>query len=121
MKNEALKKLMVIDKPFLAELYLRNSMIIRKKLQSALNKQLRLVIHILHKIFNGEISMSRDSCDELQRQKKFKKLHKLFSSNASYQKILKNNRFEQIQLLCQFSSCYKYLFFYIFNEIEKKN
>ena len=101
---------MQANKVFLAQLYQSNGMIAKKQLNSASNLQLKLVIHILFAIANGNIPIPLKSFTSLSDGKKSNFVHRHFSSKARVNKILKSSRNDQLNILHKLSNFYPHLF-----------
>ena len=121
MKNQALRSLMIENKTFLAELYLRDNIQVRKEIVLTSEKRLRLIILILQKISCGEIPLPKEAIAKLSQTRKKAKLHQLFGSKSKVNELMVADRKTKVETLLKFSNCFNLLFYWIFNDPSKKN
>ena len=120
MKNQELRTLMLENKTFLAELYLRDPIQVRKEIILTDDKKLRVIIWILYKIASGEIPLSQESKDLLSKKRKLSKLHNLLGNKQKCKALSTSDRKTKLEALLQFSTSYKFFFHWIFNDPTKK-
>ena len=114
-----LRSLLISHKVFLKTLYTGNSQINFKTFDNASERQLNIILRILHLIANGVITMKSAHFKIVKTSKRFKLLTDKFQSSASFYKILNSNvtdRPTRVKLLKQFASLYPQLFYTLFNE-----
>ena len=114
-----LRSLMINHKGFLKNLYTGNSLINFKAIDNASDRQLNIVIRILHLIANGVIPMKAAQFKIVKTSKRFKLLRAKFESSRSFNQILNTNvtdKVTRVKLLKQFASLYPHLFYTLFNE-----
>ena len=114
-----LRSLMINHKGFLKNLYTGNSPINFKAIDNASDRQLNIVIRILHLIANGVIPIKAAQFKIVKTSKRFKLLREKFESSRSFNQILNTNvtdKVTRVKLLKQFASLYPHLFYTLFNE-----
>ena len=114
-----LRSLMLNHKNFLKSLYAGNNLLNFKTLDNAKDRQLNMVIIILHLIANGVIAMKAAQFKIVKSSKRFKLLRAKFESSRSFNQILNTNvtdKVTRVKLLKQFASLYPHLFYTLFNE-----
>ena len=83
------------------------------------DRQLNMVIRILHLIANGAIAMKAAQFKIVKSSKRFKLLTNQFESSQAFNKILntdKTDKATRLKVLNQFASLYPHLFYTLFNE-----
>lgn len=114
-----LRSLMINHKGFLKNLYTGNSSINFKAIDNASDRQLNIVIRILHLIANGVIPIKAAQFKIVKTSKRFKLLRAKFESSRSFNQLLNTNvtdKVTRVKLLKQFASLYPHLFYTLFNE-----
>ena len=114
-----LRSLTLNHKNFLKSLYAGNNLLNFKALDNANDRQLNMVIRILHLIANGVIAMKAAQFIIVKSSKRFKLLRAKFESSRSFNQILNTNvtdKVTRVKLLKQFASLYPHLFYTLFNE-----
>ena len=90
-----------------------------KALDNANDRQLNMVIRILHLIANEVIAIKAAQFKIFKSSKRFKLLRAKFESSRSFNQILNTNvtdKVTRVKLLKQFASLYPHLFYTLFNE-----
>lgn len=102
---------------FLEKLYKNNPRRNSKIIEKADDKELKVLIKILHLICTGQISIRGQDFKTLQKSKRLNyfKLH--FESIKSFLDLLKSNRQHKVNVLKKFSALYEQLLFTMFNKI----
>ena len=114
-----LQSLLINHRPFLKSLYTGNNLLNLRTIENASDRQLNIVIRVLHLIANGVISMKAAQFKVVKSSKRFKLLRDKFESKASFAKILNSVATDKpirVKLLKQFASIYPQLFYTMFNE-----
>lgn len=112
-----LRDLMLRDKDFLARLYTENSVSITKKqITNADSEQLCLLVQILHYICNGKIPLKNKSYYSVCKAKRHGFIFRSFRKVENTNKLLNASRENQCESLTKIASCYKDLFYFLFNE-----
>jgi hypothetical protein len=81
-----LRSLMLNHKVFIKNLYTGNNLMNLKTIDNANDRQLNIVVRILHLIANGVIPMKAAQFSVVKDSKKFKLLRDKFESSASFNK-----------------------------------
>ncbi len=114
-----LRSLMINHKSFLKNLYTGNNLLNFKTIENANDRQLNIVIRILHLIANGVIPMKAAQFKIVKSSKRFKLLRAKFESSRAFNEILNTNvtdKVTRVKMLKQFASLYPHLFYTLFNE-----
>ncbi len=114
-----LRSLMINHKAFLKNLYTGNNLLNFKTIENANDRQINIVIRILHLIANGVIPMKAAQFKIVKGSKRFKLLREKFESSAAFNKNLNSkitDKTTRVRLLKQFASLYPHLFYTLFNE-----
>ena len=114
-----LRSIMIHHKDFLKKLYTGNSLMNLELLSGANDRQLNVVIRILHLIANGAIAMKSAQFKIVKTSKRFKLLRNQFESSQAFNKILntdKTDKATRLKVLNQFATLYPHLFYTLFNE-----
>ena len=110
---------MINHKSFLKNLYTGNNLLNFKTIENANDRQLNIVIRILHLIANGVIPMKAAQFKIVKSSKRIKLLRAKFESSRAFNEILNTNvtdKVTRVKMLKQFASLYPHLFYTLFNE-----
>ena len=105
MKNSRLRQYMVRNRVFLHLLFSDKRNNTSKRLTVCTNYQANVVLHILHKIVTGDISMKKSDFEALKRTRRLKFLKKV-ASPKDLELMLKSPREKKVAFLKQFTSLY---------------
>ena len=87
-------------RPFLRKLTKATNKYYKNKvLSDASDSELSTLMHVLHFIANGEITLSKNKQDKLIKGKKMPHLAKRFKSDDELEKLLKLNKKQKLKLL----------------------
>ena len=112
-----LKDLMLRNKNFLAKLYTSQSPSISKKIiVNGETSELNVLIQVLHYICAGKLPVKKQDFDCIVQKRKHGVLYRSFRTLEATNKLLNASREVQCQVLTKINGCYKFLFYFLFNE-----
>ena len=112
-----LRSLMIYHKAYLKNLYTGNSLLNLRTIENSNDRQINIVIRILHLIANGVIPMKAAQFKIVKSSKRFKLLREKFERSAAFNENLNSqDKTARVKLLKQFASLYPHLFYTLFNE-----
>ena len=115
--HPSLRRFLIIHKKFLYDLYEKNSVWCRRRLQRASESELRTLIRFLVCLEQGHVDFRAKNYHALLRSKRLNKLVELRKKRKYY---LKSSNAIKLKFLTQFSSLYRYLLEPLFYERKIK-
>ena len=110
-----LRQLMLLEKHFLASLYLsQNSAVAKKIVVNGSDDQLDTLIHVLHHICTGKIPVLRKSM--LRTQKGLKFMQITFGTDDNVYNLQCSSRGDKTKKISKISNFFPDLFFFLFND-----
>jgi hypothetical protein len=109
-----LRSQMLDRKDFLAKIFRGNSRQNRKIILCEEEKNLNILVKILHLIVNGHIKIGKEQFKCIVKSRRLGKLRSLFEKKSSYVSILKSSINKKKEVLVQFSSIYCKLLHFLF-------
>ena len=101
------KALMHKEKVFIRSLYVANTLYARKLLSNASDRQLKVVIQIIHLIASNVIPISSEAQAALHKAKKANFIQKNFLHKAKVNRMFKLDRKLKLDILFKLLSLYK--------------
>jgi len=111
------RALMLKEKVFLGSLYKASTGVYaRKLLSNASDRQLKVVIQIIHLIASKMIPISSEAQAALAKARKANFITKNFKDKSKTKRMFKLDRKPKVDILCKLASLYRFLFYRIFNK-----
>ena len=113
--KESLKSLMVRDKEFLKEIYQSDSPVRAKQLlQNSSDSKIKTFLIYLHFVANGEIKIKKQNFQQLDNRH-IKLIKKTFEKKAAFQRLLRSERKEKLNVLNKLAPKFSFLLHSVFN------
>lgn len=115
MDKQRFKQMLVRDKQWLKELYESDTDInIKRLLNFASDAKLETLMKFIHLISNGEIKMTRENFDKIEKRQ-LKIIKKEFESKRAIKRLLQSERSVKIRQLNKLVKSMRLLLFTLFN------
>ena len=115
--TDILRDLMLHNKTYLARLYQSENPVITKRLLvNSLDKELNLLLEIIHYISVGKIKLSKKLYHQGQLRKRGNFIAKNFGTKEKINDLLNSSREIQCKPLTRLAICFPDLLYLLFNE-----
>lgn len=106
---------MVRDKEFLKEIYQSDSPVRAKQLlQNSSDSKIKTFLIYLHFVANGEIKIKKQNFQQLDNRH-IKLIKKTFEKKAAFQRLLRSERKEKLNVLNKLAPKFSFLLHSVFN------
>ena len=106
---------MVRDKEFLKEIYQSDSPVRAKQLlQNSSDSKIKTFLIYLHFVANGEIKIKKQNFQQLDNRH-IKLIKKTFEKKAAFQRLLRSERMEKLNVLNKLAPKFSFLLHSVFN------
>ena len=113
--KESLKSLMLRDKQFLKELYQSDSPLRAKQLlKNSSDAKIKTFMLYLHFVANGEIKIKKQNFEKLENRH-MQLIKKVFEKKAPFQRLLRSERKEKLNVLNKLAPKFSFLLHSVFN------
>jgi len=117
--TDILRDLMLRNKTYLARLYQsKNPAIAKKLLVNSSDKELNLLLQIVHYISEGKIHVTKKCFHQGQIKKRSHFIEKSFGTKEKVNDLLNSSREVQCKHLTRLANCFPDLLYLLFNEKE---
>lgn len=115
MDKVYLRSQLLAKKDFIKRIYKGNSRQNRRIISAAEEKNLNILIKILHLVCNGIIKIRKDHFAIILKSRRFSILKKNFEKKNSYVESVHLNLPEKRKLLQKFAALYSNILYFLFN------